>query len=151
MLIPTMEVYMTPVNYPTRSNFLMAIYYWLDSIPFGFFVAGLIFDILYMNTAEVLWNKASAWVIAIGLVIAIIPRLINLYLVWFPKTYTRNNVNLIGFWCYGFAILTAILNSFVHSRDAYASVPENVILSIITVALVSIAYISKSFDDNHKL
>ena len=146
-----MEVYMIQVNYPIRSRFLMAIYYWLDSIPFGFFVAGLIFDILYMNTAEVLWNKASAWVIAIGLIFAIIPRLINLYLVWFPKTYQRNKVSVIGFWLYGFGILAAILNSFVHSRDAYASVPDNVILSIITVALVSIAYIAKSFDGNHKL
>lgn len=142
---------MTPVNYPIRSKFLMAIYYWLDSIPFGCFVAGLIFDIVYMNTAEVLWNKAAAWVIAIGLVIAIIPRLINLYLVWFPKGYARTKVSLIGFWFYGFGILAAILNSFVHSRDAYASVPDNVVLSVITVILVSIAYLSKPFDNNHKL
>lgn len=142
---------MTPVNYPIRSKFLMAIYYWLDSMPFGFFVAGLIFDIVYMNTAEVLWNKAAAWVIAIGLVIAIIPRLINLYLVWFPKGYARNKVSLIGFWFYGFGILAAILNSFVHSRDAYASIPDSVVLSVITVILVSIAYLSKPFDNNHKL
>lgn len=142
---------MTPVNYPIRSKFLMAIYYWLDSMPFGFFVAGLIFDIVYMNTAEVLWNKAAAWVIAIGLVIAIIPRLINLYLVWFPKDYARNKVSLIGFWFYGFGILAAILNSFVHSRDAYASIPDSVILSVITVILISISYISKSFENNHKL
>ena len=142
---------MTPVNYPIRSKFLMAIYYWLDSMPFGFFVAGLIFDIVYMNTAEVLWNKAAAWVIAIGLVIAIIPRLINLYLVWFPKDYPRNKVSLIGFWFYGFGILAAILNSFVHSRDAYASIPDSVILSVITVILISISYISKSFENNHKL
>ena len=142
---------MTPVNYPIRSKFLMAIYYWLDSMPFGFFVAGLIFDVVYMKTAEVLWNKAAAWVIAIGLVIAVIPRLINLYLVWFPRNYERNKISLIGFWFYGFGILAAILNSFVHSRDAYASVPDNVILSVVTVIFISIAYISKSFDNNHKL
>lgn len=142
---------MTPVNYPIRSKFLMAIYYWLDSMPFGFFVAGLIFDVVYMKTAEVLWNKAAAWVIAIGLVIAIIPRIINLYLVWFPRNYERKKVSLIGFWFYGFGILAAILNSFVHSRDAYASVPDNVILSVVTVIFISIAYISKSFDNNHKL
>lgn len=142
---------MTPVNYPIRSKFLMAIYYWLDSMPFGFFVAGLIFDVVYMKTAEVLWNKAAAWVIAIGLVIAIIPRIINLYLVWFPRNYERNKVSLIGFWFYGFGILAAILNSFVHSRDAYASVPDNVILSVVTVIFISISYISKSFDNNHKL
>ena len=60
-------------------------------------------------------------------------------------------MSVVGFWLYGFGILAAILNSFVHSRDAYASVPDNVILSIITVALVSIAYIAKSFDGHHKL
>ncbi len=142
---------MTAVNYPIRSKLLMAIYYWLDSMPFGFFVAGLIFDVIYMKTAEVLWNKASAWVIAIGLVIAIMPRLINLYLVWFPKGYERSKVSLIGFWFYGLGILAAILNAFVHSRDAYAVVPDSVILSVITVILISIAYLSKPFDNNHKL
>ncbi|QIO04916.1 hypothetical protein [Acinetobacter shaoyimingii] len=138
-------------NYPIRPKILMAIYYLLDAMPFGFLVAGLIFDIIYFKTAEMLWSKSAAWCIAIGLVIAIIPRLINLYFVWSTGGHARNKVSLIGFWFYGFGILAAILNSFVHSRDAYATASSGVLLSILTVVLVAIAYIAKAFENNHKL
>lgn len=142
---------MTNSTYPSRSRFAMAIYYVLDSMPFGFFVAGLIFDIVYNRTAEVLWSKSASWVIVIGLFVAIIPRLMNLYFVWFNKSAGINRTAMIGFWFYGIGILTAILNSFVHSRDAYAIAPNNVTLSIITVAFISIAYFAKAFENNHKL
>lgn len=138
-------------NYPQRPRLLMAIYYLLDNIPFGFLVAGLIFDIIYYQTAEVLWIKAAAWCIAIGLVIAIIPRLLNLFFIWFNHAIRSHRISLIGFWFYGFGILTAILNAFIHSRDAYAVAVPAVILSVITVALIGIAYFSKAFDNNHKL
>lgn len=138
-------------NYPLRPRLLMAIYYLLDSIPFGFFIAGLIFDIIYYQTAEVLWIKAAAWCIAFGLVIAIIPRLLNFCFVLFHSASRSHRISLIGFWFYGFGILTAILNSFIHSRDAYAAAFPAVILSIITVVLIGIAYLSKAFDNNHKL
>lgn len=142
---------MTNSTYPLRSKFSMAIYYALDSIPFGFFVAGLIFDVIYNKTAEMLWNKSAAWVITIGLFLAIIPRLMNLYFVWFNQANVRNKIAIFGFWFYGFGILTAILNAFVHSRDAYAIAPHNVSLSIITVVFIGIAYIAKAFENNHKL
>ena len=142
---------MTTTNYPVRSRFAMAIYYLLDSMPFGFLVAGLIFDITYFNTAEMLWTKAAAWCIAIGLVIAIIPRLMNLYFVWFTNGTPRNSISIISFWFYGFGILAAIYNSFVHSRDAYSVAYTGLVMSCITVALVSIAYIAKAFENNHKL
>ena len=142
---------MTTTNYPLRPTFAMMIYYLLDSIPFGFFIAGFIFDIIYFNTAEMLWTKAAAWCIAIGLVLAIIPRLMNLYFVWFTKGTPRNNISLIGFWFYGFGILAAILNSFVHSRDAYSVASMGLIVSCITVALIGIAYVAKAFENNHKL
>ncbi len=49
-----------------------------------------------------------------------------------PSSASTFWLNLVG-------IVAAILNAFVHSRDAYAIVPENVILSVITVALLGIA------------
>ena len=137
--------------YPIRPKALMAIYYLLDSIPFGFLVAGLIFDVIYYKTAEMLWSKSATWCIAIGLVIAIVPRFLNMYFVWATKNQPRNKISLIGFWLYGFGILTAILNSFVHSRDAYATASSGVLLSIITVILVGTAYVTKAFENNHKL
>ncbi len=39
------------------------------------------------------------------------------------------------------AIVLAIINAFVHSRDAYAVVPQGLVLSAIVVALLSLANI----------
>ncbi|SPL69495.1 hypothetical protein KPC_0673 [Acinetobacter stercoris] len=45
-----------------RSGVLYAIYMLLNPIPFGFFIAGLIFDIFYNNSAQIFWAKAASWV-----------------------------------------------------------------------------------------
>lgn len=130
---------MTPASPRYRSRFATALFDLLNPIPYGLFVGTLIFDILYANTANVLWAKSAAWLVTIGLVIAIIPRLLNLGHVWFASRQAVLRVERIDFWLNLVGIVAAILNAFVHSRDAYAIVPENVILSVITVVLLGIA------------
>jgi uncharacterized membrane protein len=120
-------------------RFAFAVYGLLDPIPFGMFVAALIFDITYLRTGEVLWNKAAAWLIPLGLIIAIIPRLINLGIVWAGRRAAVTRVDMLDFWLNLVAVVAAIFNAFVHSRDAYASMPTGVWLSAITVALLAIA------------
>lgn len=104
-------------------------------IAFGFFVGALIFDGVYATNADILWMKAAAWLIAIGLIMAIVPRLINLVQVWKPITGIGQTGDKAAFWLHLMGIVTAIVNAFVHSRDAYAVVPEGVWLSVMTVAL----------------
>ena len=60
----------TETHTSSRFSITSAIFDVLDPIPFGFFVGALIFDILYSNTYTVLWVKAAAWLISIGLVFA---------------------------------------------------------------------------------
>lgn len=124
-----------------RSAVVNAIYGVLNPIPFGFFVAALIFDILYLRTAVMQWDKGAAWLIAIGLVIAIIPRLVNLFQVWITSRRSALRADRIDFWLNLVAIVVAILNAFVHSRDAYASMPTGAWLSAITVLLMAIGRI----------
>jgi len=62
-----------------------AIFNLLNPVPFGLFVAVMIFDFVFANTAEVLWVKSSAWLVSLGLIFAIVPRFINLGFVWFGK------------------------------------------------------------------
>ncbi len=81
-----------------------------------------------------------------GLFFAIIPRVINLCHVWLPSRYPATSIEKLDFWLNLLGIVAAILNAFVHSRDAYAMVPENVILSVITVALLSVSHIALAFD-----
>jgi len=108
----------------------------LNPIPFGFFVAALIFDAVYVNSAVVMWFKSAAWLIAIGLLFAVVPRLINLARVWFPGTRPSTAGDKGAFFLYLFGVGAAIVNAFVHSRDAYAIVPEGLGLSILTVVLL---------------
>jgi len=116
-----------------RFSILSAIFDVLDPIPFGFFVGALIFDILYANTYTILWVKAAAWLISIGLVFAIIPQLINLGRTWFGKQRVRTRNLALNFWLNVVAIVAALLNAFVHSRDAYGTMPAGVWLSVLTV------------------
>jgi uncharacterized membrane protein len=110
----------------------------LDPIPYGFLVGALVFDAIYAESAEVLWFKAAAWLIAIGLLFAVVPRLINLVRVWFPGGGQRAG-EMVGFWLNILAIAAAIMNAFVHSRDAYGVMPEGLWLSCLTVVLLVFA------------
>lgn len=126
---------------PRRSIVANAIYDLLNPIPFGFFVAALIFDIVYARTGVMLWGKGAAWLIAIGLLFAIVPRVINLLQVWITSRRTATRADQIDFWLNLLAIVAAIFNAFVHSRDAYGIVPASVWLSVCTVLLLSIGHV----------
>lgn len=110
------------------------------------FVGTLIFDISYAITRNVFWGKGAAWLVTAGLIIAIVPRLLNLGHVWLQKRRAVSRIERIDFWLNLIAIVAAVVNAFVHSRDAYAMVPENVILSVITVVFLSIGHIAMAMD-----
>jgi uncharacterized membrane protein len=122
---------------PRRSVVANAIYGLLNPIPFGCFVAALIFDVVYARTGVILWAKSAAWLIAIGLLFAIIPRLVNLTQVWITSRRISVAADRLDFWLNLVAIVVAIVNAFVHSRDAYSIIPAGVWLSIVTVALIA--------------
>ena len=138
-----------------RSRAAALVFNLLDPIPYGFFVGALIFDAVYANTAEVLWFKAAAWLIAIGLLFAILPRLIDLLRVWFPGARPRAAAEMAGFWLSLLAIAAAIVNAFVHSRDAYAVMPTGLWLSVLTVLLFALAKaapaLQRSTDNNDRV
>jgi uncharacterized membrane protein len=123
-----------------RSAVASAVFGIFDPLPFGFFAAALIFDVTYLRTGEMLWDKSAAWLIAIGLVLAIVPRLINLSQVWITSRALATHGDRIDFGLNLAAIMIAIFNAFVHSRDAYGSMPAGVWLSLLTVILLTISH-----------
>lgn len=127
---------------PRRSAVANGLYGLLNPIPFGFFVAALIFDIIYCRSGVVLWNKSAAWLITFGLLFAVIPRLVNLAQVWITSRRIATRIDRLAFWLNLVAIVAAIFNAFVHSRDAYATMPTGVWLSVCTVVLLAIAHIA---------
>ena len=114
---------------PRRSIVAESIFGLLNPIPFGCFVAALIFDIIYSETAVMLWDKGAAWLVVFGLLFAVVPRLVNLTQVWVTSRRTATSTDKLDFWLNLFAIVLAIVNAFVHSRDAYAVVPAGLWLS----------------------
>ena len=125
---------------PRRSTFANVVFGVLNPIPFGCFAAALVFDVIYARTAEVMWNKGAAWLIAFGLIAAIIPRFVNLAQVWITGRGLATRAEKFDFWVNLLAVITAIFNSFVHSRDSYAVVPAGVWLSACTVTLIALGY-----------
>jgi uncharacterized membrane protein len=117
------------------------IYGLLNPIPFGCFVAALIFDSIYAESAVILWVKAAAWLILFGLLFAVLPRLINLTQVWITSRHRATRTDKLEFWLNLCAIVAAIVNEFVHSRDAYAVIPAGVWLSAATVLLLAVGLI----------
>ena len=126
---------------PRRSLIAESLYGLLNPIPFGCFVAALIFDILYSDSAEILWDKGAAWLIVFGLLFAVVPRLVNLTQVWITSRRRATGTDKLDFWLNLVAIILAVVNAFVHSRDAYAVVPTALWLSVGTVILLSLGNI----------
>lgn len=128
-----------------RSRLATAIFDLLDPIAFGLFVAALIFDVIYANSPQVMWVKGAAWLVSMALFFAIIPRLINLVHVWIVGRRWVSGAEKLDFWLNLLAIVAGILNAFVHTRDAYAVIPQGVWLSAATVALLCLARIVLAF------
>ncbi|NUL36014.1 DUF2231 domain-containing protein [Kosakonia sacchari] len=130
---------MQTLSGPSRAT--LALYELFNPLPTGFFVVAWIFDILYIKTFQIMWTDAASWLIAIGLLIAIIPRLIHLVQVFVTQRHRTSGAEKFHFWLWLVAIVLAIFNAFVHSRDAYAVVPSGVILSTAVVILLLIAHV----------
>lgn len=127
---------MTSPTTARHSSVAVTLYSLFNPVPLGFFVAAWIFDIIYIFSTEIMWIESASWLITMGLLIAIIPRLINLVQVWISRSSPQGAATKAHFWAWLVAIILAIFNAFIHSRDAYAVVPAGVILSTLVVLLL---------------
>src|SRR5262245_49461830 len=107
----------------------------LMPFPVAYFTGALATDVAYWPTAEVMWERFSVWLITAGLIMvgaAIIAAVIDLARGGQKPVWLRIAA-------YAFAVLLALMNVFVHSRDGYtAVVPTGLVLSGLVV-LVSLA------------
>ena len=115
------------------------LYAMLVPIPYVCFVATLITDIVYWQTAAMLWADMSAWLLLVGLIVSLFaapagiidlfgdPRIRKLRAAWI---HGIGNVT---------ALILSIFNCLIHTRDAYTSVvPSGLILSAIVVVILLI-------------
>lgn len=109
----------------------------LVPVPIACFLGTLVADIAYAASANMQWANMSAWLLLAGLVFgffAVIAGAIDFF-------GDRRIRNLTAAWIHAggnaVALVLAIFNMLVHSRDAYTSVvPVGLILSGLTVLVL---------------
>lgn len=100
------------------------------------FLAALLSDIAYTRSYEIQWNNFASWLIAGGLVVAG-AALVCAILGLLPARRTRHS--LLHFVLLLVAWIVGLLNALWHARDAWASMPGGLVLSVITVLLACAA------------
>jgi uncharacterized membrane protein len=111
----------------------------LVPFPIVCFVGALVTDIAYARTAETMWADFSAWLLVVGMitgVLAGIAGLIDFLGNPLIRAHRLAWLHMIGNLI---ALLLALLNTFVHTRDAWTSVvPTGLILSLIVVLILGV-------------
>lgn len=111
----------------------------LVPVPAVCFVATLVTDIVYWRTAAMLWADISAWLLVVGLIVALFAATAGL-IDFFGDRRIRE---LRAAWIHALgntvALVISIFNALIHTRDAYTSVvPTGLILSAIVVLILLI-------------
>lgn len=109
----------------------------LVPVPITCFVGTLITDIVYWRTANMQWANMSAWMLVVGLVVAFFAVIAGL--TDFLGSHAIRNLRAA--WIHGIgnavALILAIFDCLIHSRDAYTSVvPTGLILSLLVVLIL---------------
>jgi uncharacterized membrane protein len=116
------------------------VYATLSKVPAVCFTATLLTDIMYWQTKLFMWNDFSGWLITFGCVMAAFAGIAGL-LTWIKHPHVRRLPFAAAHaLCSLLALVLAIVNAFVHSRDAYvAVVPQGIELSAVVFVLMLLA------------
>jgi uncharacterized membrane protein len=98
----------------------------LTPFPVAYFTSAFVTDLAYWQSANVMWERFSVWLIVAGLIAAIfvaLAAIIDLVVRKQRPAWPHASA-------YVFAILLSLINVLVHSRDGYtAVVPTGLTLS----------------------
>src|SRR5229473_5833213 len=123
----------------------------LVSFSAAYFAGALVTDIVYWQMPDVLWERFSIWLIVAGLIMAGLATI-----AYVIDLAGRRRVDrpvwprVVG---YALAVLLALINAFVHSRDGYtAVVPTGLMLSGLVVAVLLLtASVAAALANRHRI
>ena len=123
----------------------------LVSFSAAYFAGALVTDVVYWQTPDVLWERFSIWLITAGLIVAglaVIAYVIDL--AGGRQIAAPAWPRAIG---YALAVVLALINAFVHSRDGYtAVVPTGLMLSgLVVVVLLLTAFLARTSANPHRV
>lgn len=122
----------------SRTAHVHPIHGLLSAFPLAFFVGALVTDVIYANTADMQWANFSVWLITFGLFMGVLAAVAGVVdAIAFSRQRRRRPLwHSLGT---GAMMALALVNAFVHSRDAWTSVvPTGLALSAI-VAVLAVA------------
>ncbi|TCH98412.1 hypothetical protein EJV46_13600 [Roseococcus sp. SYP-B2431] len=106
----------------------------LLAFPFPLFLGALLSDVAYGRSFELQWANFSSWLIAGGLLVGAFA------VIWALVDLLRGGRAHRGRLALYFAVLLAMwvlgfINALVHAKDAWATMPEGLYLSVVTTVL----------------
>src|ERR1700716_4350530 len=120
---------------PPRKRRGRPIHKLLVSFSAAYFAGALVTDLVYWQMPDVMWERFSIWLIAAGLIMAALATIAFVIDLAGRKQIAKPAwPRAVG---YTLAVLLALINAFVHSRDGYtAVVPTGLMLSGLVVAVL---------------
>ena len=122
----------------------------LASFSAAYFAGALVTDLVYWQMPDVMWERFSIWLIAAGLIVAGLATIAYVIDLAGGRRIDRPAwPRMVG---YALAVLLALTNAFVHSRDGYtAVVPTGLMLSaLVVVVLVLTALVARALTNRHR-
>lgn len=119
---------------PARKGPAVLFHPYLVCLGAALLIAGFAADLMYYRSSVWQWANFAAWLIAAGLVLALVAAIV---LVIDLVTQRAGAISWVRFLVVAAAALLSLLNMFVHSRDAWTSVvPQGLVLSLIVTVLL---------------
>jgi len=100
------------------------------------FLGALLSDIVYFRSYQIQWNNFASWLLAGALVVgafALVAAIVGLFRVRGRAWPVVHALLLLAVWILGF------IDALVHARDAFATMPAGLVLSVIVVILAWVA------------
>jgi uncharacterized membrane protein len=101
----------------------------LLAFPFPLFLDALFSDLAYWSTAQVQWANFSSWLIAGGLFAG------AFVVLWALTTLGSGSRAVLYFLVLLAMWLTGFVNALIHAKDAWAIMPESLLLSALATIL----------------
>lgn len=101
------------------------------------FLGTLFSDITYYNSYHIQWSNFASWLLAGALVfsgLALLCALIGLF-----RSDRRQGLALVYFLVLLAAWILGFINALVHAKDAWAIMPEALVLSVVVTLLMLVA------------
>lgn len=121
------------------------LYALLAPVPVVCFTGALLTDITYSQSPDMQWANFSAWLLCVGMVFAVLAVLVAIieHVRHRHVRRARSNLYAVGVVV---VLVLALINNFVHSRDAWTSVvPGGLTLSALTViAMILTAFLGRT-------